>query len=180
MPHMRKREFKIKKRYIVLVGLLLLAYVPFIATRYCGHTTYIPFSGRVFDINIEEVEAIRFQSGNTGRYIKYLDEDEVMELVDYLNSFRYRVWLPEPPRGAGWSYRIQIYFNNDEEDVSYYFNSFSICVNRVWFYGRLDYFRRFTDILNELPEEPEPSPLPISASDSDILPPNPDNPEVSH
>ena len=147
---MEKRKFQIKKIHVIRLVILLAVYTIFIATRYSGHTTYVPFTGRVFNINCEELEAVRFQSGNTGQYIYFRSDDEIKEVTDFLNAFRYRVWVPSLPPIAGWGYRVTLFFY-DGTSVSYFFNSFSICVNGVWHYGNLSYFREFTDALNALP-----------------------------
>ena len=118
---MEKRKSPVKTVYIVLIVLIFAAYIFFVATRYSGHTMYIPFTGRVFNINSDDVEAIIIQSGNTGRMIEYSDKDEINKVTELLNAYRYSHWCLNPIRGPGFYYAVTIIFN-EGKSAGYFFN----------------------------------------------------------
>ena len=130
-----------KKRFVTvaIIILLLAGYSIFVVTRFSVHTTYKPFSGQVFHIKNEGDLTIRLQNGTTGQIIECQNSESIQEIVEYLNSFRYRFWIPDLPiaRG-GWSYRVILSIN--DESVSYYFTNTAFKVRGIWFFGPNDYF----------------------------------------
>lgn len=149
---MKKSRRRLKARYIVLIvlgGLILAGYLAFATTRASEYTIYIPFSGRVFRIDSAEVKSVRIQNGNTGKVLEYQDSEEIRTITDFLNAFRYRYWMPNPPVArAGWSYRVTVFPDNGEQ-ISWQFSDDAILVRGVWFAGSKDAFNGLTDLFGK-------------------------------
>lgn len=149
---------RIKKRHIVLcvlIFLLLAGYVTFVATRYSSYSTYVPFSGRFFDIDSGQVEAIRIKNGTTG-YMMDLEEDtELQEMTGYLNELRYYSWLPNIPIGKT-GYTYWIWLDLGEEKLSCEIAGGAILLKGVWYFVKDDGLEKLTGMV-DLPIEEMPT-----------------------
>ena len=110
-----------RNRLIALLVVILLIAIPF-AVRIISlddNTTYVPFSGRIFDFEVHEVSDLFLQNGTTGFNTTEADAEAVTEA---LNSLRSRFWFPEIKlfQTGGWSYRVALVDNNVQK--SYYFS----------------------------------------------------------
>ena len=128
----------LKKHWIIPVLVLALAYlIVFVPSRFSAYTTYIPFSGKVFQISADDVDTITFWK--YGETIVYTDSEDKAEIVNLLNGFRYWYWMPSLPVGmGGWTYMIDI--DGDSKSENYVFGDSWIKVNGLYLYGKTGYF----------------------------------------
>lgn len=63
--------------------------------------------------NNEEVTEIRIMNGDTGFTVKLTDEEEINQLMNFLNDLNFRN-IDEEDRGKGWEYRFIVCLGNDE------------------------------------------------------------------
>ena len=148
---MNRAKKRIKKRYVALIALLAIvaaAYLFFVSTRYSDHTTYIPFSGRVFKINSEDVDSIRIVNGSNGNMYMCIDHEEIDTWVEHLNSMRYRYWIPDAPIQRS-GYRFALWLTVNGEAYSYLFDESNINVKGIWFTGSDQYFSNLTDMVTD-------------------------------
>lgn len=104
----------------------------FIVTRYSRYTTYIPFSGRIFDVTPEEVRKIRVANSDACIEVNFDTEEGLEEICDVLNSLRYRSWFPSIPIGmGGWSCGIFIYSEN--QHYFYQFGEEYLLCRGIWY-----------------------------------------------
>jgi len=141
---------RIKKGFILLIVLFVIAvvtYLIFISTRYSDHTTYVPFSGRIFKINSEDVDFIRIVNGGNGNMYDCSDNEEIDTWVELLNSMRYRYWIPDAPiQRSGYRFALQLTVNG--ESYSYQFDESNIRVKGVWFTISSDYFSNLISLVS--------------------------------
>lgn len=101
---LKKKPLSKGKKGLLIFALIL--YVIFAVTRYSKDTTYIPFTGRIFDIEVTEETRIRATIGGTDVIWEGEDAAEIAEL---LNSIRYWWWYPENPvPHGGWDYAFVV------------------------------------------------------------------------
>jgi hypothetical protein len=62
-----KEKNKKHKVWFALGIIVFVIYVVFTATRYSEHTLFTPFTGRVFDIDAEELACLTLKSGIPSR-----------------------------------------------------------------------------------------------------------------
>lgn len=142
---------KIKKRgiWIIVAIILLLIFIVFAVTRYSDHTLFIPFTGRVLNIDAGELDLVYIHSGNTGEKISYTETGEIQVMTDKLNGFRYILWLPKNPiPSGGWTYRMVFEFK-DETSQSYYFGRNWIEVRGLRYFSADKYFDDLSELLDE-------------------------------
>lgn len=131
-----------------LICAVLVIYIVFGATRYSEHSTFIPFSGRVLDINGESLKEVSLHSGSTGEEIRFTDHDDVRDMMDRLNGFRYVFWIPKNPfPSGGWTYRVVLDFNFGPTE-SYYFGGNWIEVRGVRYFSSNSYFSQWAEALD--------------------------------
>lgn len=110
-----------KKRLTILLVVLALIAVPFVVRIISldDNTTYVPFSGKIFDFEANEVSDLFLQNGTTGFNTTEADVEAVAEA---LNSLRSRFWFPEIKlfQTGGWSYRAALVDGNVQK--SFYFS----------------------------------------------------------
>lgn len=127
---------------------ILVIYIIFAVTRYSKHTTFIPFTGRVLNIGVEELDLIYIQSGSSGEMIVFTAADEVQDMRELLNGFRYVFWLPKSPFPAGgWTFRVVLDFSNGTKE-SYYFGINWIEVRGVRYFSPGSYFSQWAEALD--------------------------------
>lgn len=102
-----------KKRKVIALVLLVVAlfgvsagligrffYVGYILQRPEHFTTFEPFSGKLFDIDPEEVSVIAIRNAqsptDTPAASYFEDEEDIKRFTEFFNSFRYCFWLPGP------------------------------------------------------------------------------------
>lgn len=152
------------------IVLLLLFFALFPATQRSLLTTFVPFTGKLFDLNPEHPIMVQLQSGTTGQSITFTDPEQIREANDYLNGFRYVFWRPKLLATSGWSYRVSL------GTLSYEFGENWIRVNNIIYYSAGGYFRQWTDLIRAndrafieaQKDAPPVSPTPFPASASDF------------
>lgn len=147
MDMTKKHSRKRRVAGVVLLSLFLAGYLAFVVIRYSEYSMYIPFIGRVFRLNGEEVEKIRMVSGSTGNIADVEDEETVRELVDYLNSFRCQYWVPKIPLEAG-GYSFALWIELNGESNYFQLTPDSILVKGIWFHGKPGSLQRLTDLVD--------------------------------
>lgn len=104
-----------KKIAFVLACILTIS----ICLAGCQETEFDTGEGTpVFSLDANEISAVTFQNGNTGKKTIVSNRDEITEIADYLNAFRYTE-TQSVRGGDGWSSRIIIDFN-EGESISFY------------------------------------------------------------
>lgn len=110
-----------KKQLIALLVAVLLIVLPIAVRVICldGNTTYVPFSGRIFEFEAHEVSDLFVQNGTTGLRTTEADAEAITEV---LNSLRSRFWFPNLKffKTGGWSYRVALVDGGVQK--SFYFN----------------------------------------------------------
>ena len=121
-----------KKRWIVLLTVVCLLLGVFVVTRYSTHTTYVPFSGRIFDIAPDEVQRIRVANSGACIFLEFETESELEEICQVLNNLRYQWWFPDIPiPKGGWS--CCVFLDTDNGTKLFEFNSKSLLSRGIWF-----------------------------------------------
>lgn len=93
-----------KKIAFVLACILTIS----ICLAGCQETEFDTGEGTpVFSLDANEISAVTFQNGNTGEKTIVSNRDEITEIADYLNAFRYTE-TQSVRGGDGWSSRIII------------------------------------------------------------------------
>ncbi|WP_312939910.1 hypothetical protein [Oscillibacter sp.] len=142
----KKLDMALSKKVYHIFGIggnsILGIYISFLATRFSVFTTYEPFSGKVFSIDVSTIESVKIRDGNTGDKVKFPEKGQVHSIITSLNNFRYDFCIPKIPiKTGGWSYKIDI--ESEDTIASYYFNDSWITVNGFVFYGDKQYFQLF-------------------------------------
>ena len=147
---LEKRKFMDKySTPVILIPLILIPFLIFAFTRFSDVTTYIPFSGEVFNIDVKTVEEIRIKEGTTGDRIIYHDDAAITEIADYLNAYRYDYWVPDLPIArSGWSYAI-VLCTKDGEYYDYTFTTSTILIRGVWYSTNTPYFEWLVELVEE-------------------------------
>ena len=122
-----------RKRVPPFLIIIIIVVTLFIATRYSAHTTYIPFTGKIFDIQPERYTEIDLQNGKSGEMKVYTTDEERSAIADTLNALRYRFWLPKIPiQTGGWQYRVILKIG--DRYVDYLFTERTITVNGICYF----------------------------------------------
>lgn len=144
-----KEKIKKHKGWFVLGIIVLVIYIVFAATRYSEHTLFIPFTGRVFDIDAEEMTCFTLRSGCTGENISYTEADEFQEMTNCLNGFRYIAWLPSNPfPTGGWTYAVRLDFK-DGSSQTYTFGKNWIEAKGVVYFSVGKYFDEWAGLIDK-------------------------------
>lgn len=86
------------------------------------------------------MESITVRDGSIGDMVTYETEDEVEEVAEYLNAFRYNAWFPDIPiPRTGWSYAVGVRSKEGEYD-SFVFTPYWILVKGVHYQSNDAYF----------------------------------------
>lgn len=163
-----------KKRRTVLILALAVTvlaawgwytYRETVLSRPEAYTTFQPFSGKLFQLDPEKIDHIDIFNKNTEAkptsYIvdplRYETEEDVKQISDFLNSFRYHFWMPGPkgvdaikmitPTGS-----IRIYPKGIKP--AYYKYKMMHCmirdnkmwVNGIWYFGSEEFFQKFDEL----------------------------------
>jgi hypothetical protein len=144
-----KEKNKKHKVWFALGIIVFVIYVVFTATRYSEHTLFTPFTGRVFDIDAEELACLTLKSGYSGENISYTKADELQEMTDYLKGFRYIAWLPSNPfPTGGWTYAVRLEFKDGSAEA-YTFGRTWIEVKGVVYFSTGKYFDEWAALLDK-------------------------------
>jgi len=140
---------KPKQMIIVLVVLFVVVIGGFIL-KYSNDA----YGSILFSYDIEQVEKIELQNGNTGDLVSVTDKDEIAEIIGALNSFRYSTCAKEETM-MGWSFSIIVHENDVEDDAGriYISSDSSIKINDYedplltnhYFSSTSDYFNKFIE-----------------------------------
>lgn len=141
----------------IAITLFLASKVRFIMERLeAPYFTYGFMSGRCFNFDVGQIYEIKINS------LKEYDphwnvlssNDEISEIVKFLNSFTCHYCLPEPDGESalpiGWYNIIHIYFKEpqaDESSVTICFEYNRMLVNNIWYYGDRGYFDRLREFI---------------------------------
>jgi hypothetical protein len=165
-----KKE-KLKRILFKLVVVLIGIYLVFAITRYSRYTTYIPFAGRVFDLDSEEITGIQI---NRQGDLYYVEGEEIQRVAEIFNAFRYKACVPIPPIQNCGDYRVFIDFD-DGESIRFHVNENGAYARGVWYFAAGDYLDAIVEEMENLPPDPPvvKTPLPASNGDVNPLPENP-------
>lgn len=154
---MKITKKRIKKKYVVLLIILLAAYLLFAFTRQSEYSTYVPFSGKVFNIKREDVDAVCIFNGNQVISVDLDDDQQIQQVVELLNGLRYQFWIPVPPIGSsGYSYLL--WLEIDGERIAFKFNKNQILVKNVWYFCGDHCLSALTDMVSEPVQEHSQNP----------------------
>lgn len=87
---LQKISVKLRKTAKYIVVFMVLCFILGLF-RISAITTYIPFTGRYFDIEADEVEEFVIQ--HYGDYIHFDSSEDIEMMCNHLNSMRYRCCL---------------------------------------------------------------------------------------
>ena len=136
-----------KKVLLICILIFALLFGLFVVSRYGEFTTYLPFFGKVFSVDPEQVDALFIQNGTTGEQVFFETAEEKRMMAQELNSLRYLFWVPTiPVAKGGWSYRIAI--EADGKQYSYYFSENDMIVNGITYVftiDQMDALRQYVD-----------------------------------
>ena len=111
-----------KKKLIIVLLVVLVLVAGSIVIRAINpddNTTYVPFSGRIFDFEVHEVSDLFLQNGTTAFNTAEADAEAV---CNALNGLRSRFWFPEVKlfQTGGWRYRAALIDGSVQK--SFYFS----------------------------------------------------------
>lgn len=113
---MKKLLKKTGKTLLIVICALMLYAV--ICTMFVDHMTYFPLSGRIFNIDPDEVDSIAIRYSGPNGVREFTSDQEKAKIVNYLNGLRYHFWIPLPDLGfAGWTYAITV----EEDGKTYWY-----------------------------------------------------------
>ncbi len=105
------KRVKLPKFLKAIIVVILVLYSLFVITRLTGRfLVYVPFSGRIFNIQENDLESLVIR--HYGEEVVYSDPAEKQPVIDQLNTLRYSVWLPDPKlllSSGGWEYMFRLY-----------------------------------------------------------------------
>ena len=84
---------KKQRRRTLLVIIAIILYIWFLIHHAGPFSTYIPLTGRIFDVSTENVEEVWFTVNDLGKMVKYSGE-ELEPILDAINDMRYIAWCP--------------------------------------------------------------------------------------
>lgn len=123
-----------KNKQLIALLVAVLVVVVCITVRIVNlddNTTYVPFSGRIFDFEAHDVSDLFVQNGTTGFSTTEADVEEITEALNGLRSWFWFLDLKLFQTG-GWSYRAALADGSVQK--SFYFNDSPIpyiSVNRI-------------------------------------------------
>ena len=146
---------------VSLFALGKMVYVKYVIPRPVEVTIFAPFERRIFDLNASEIEII----GLTGsvRITSYGDhlpplycdlegKEEIKDMVDYLNSFRYTHTEPGPDfrnlGKGGHTYCSLAMRKQTGETFGCHIEEDRVCIGEVWYYGDSDFFQKLLELVN--------------------------------
>lgn len=157
---------------LALLGIVLgnIIYQKYVIPRPVEFTTFAPLERRIFDLDASEITEIEY-TGNVDvekfqerikanpetpkgllmpRY-EFESREEIEEIVEYLNSFRYCFTAPGPDYrhmnyGTESECCLVIYTKQQNESLGITIQENRVHIGEVWYYGDLEYFSRFMDM----------------------------------
>ena len=140
------------EKYFALVTLFFLIVIPFLIfalTRFGPFTTYVPFSGKVFQMDSASIESFSIRDGSTGTMINYETEEDINEMAEFLGAFRSDYWVPDIPiPRSGWSYAVVV-FSKDGTSDSFEFTPYWIQVRGIQYHIHDAYFDGLIDMVEK-------------------------------
>ena len=158
---------------VVTAGLFLLGamiYTKYVLPRPVEWTTFSPFERKIFDLDASEIEAFKIvckvdlerhreyeeEFGKSARTIYTFEtREEVEEIVEYLNSFRYTItapgtdfrnWVKGTTPSHCWLSIIPKDQELDQRRWQFFVEENRLCIGEVWYYGDPEFFDRFLKI----------------------------------
>ncbi|MBQ5953434.1 MAG: hypothetical protein IJL47_05285 [Lachnospiraceae bacterium] len=126
------KRVKLPKFLNAIIVVILVLYSLFVITRLMGRfLVYVPFSGRIFNIQENDLESLVIR--HYGEEVVYSDPAEKQPVIDQLNALRYSVWLPDPKlllSSGGWEYMFRLYQGESFVDYEFGENFYP----RKWLY----------------------------------------------
>lgn len=157
---------------LALLGIVLgtIVYQKYILPRPVEYTTFAPLERRIFDLDASEITEIEY-TGNVDvekfqerikanpetpkgllmpRY-EFETRDEIEEIVEYLNSFRYSLTAPGPDYrhmnyGTESECCLVLYTKQKDKSLGMTIQKNRVHIGEVWYYGDPEYFSRFMGI----------------------------------
>lgn len=162
-----------KKRRTVLILALAVTvlaawgwytYRETVLSRPEAYTTFQPFSGKLFQLDPEQIDHIEIFNKNTQSCLEsirseslcYETEEDVKEISEFLNSFRYHFWMPGPKGVEAMKMTSTGGINIYPKGVkpAYYKYKMMHCmirdnkmwVNGIWYFGSEEFFQKFEEL----------------------------------
>ena len=169
----RRRIWLFLPALVVTAGLFLLGamiYTKYVLPRPVEWTTFSPLERKIFDLDASEIEAFEIvckvdlerhreyeeEFGKSARTLYTFEaREEVEEIVEYLNSFRYTItapgtdfrnWVKGTTPSHCW---LSIIPKDKELDLrhwQFFVEENRLCIGEVWYYGDPEFFDRFLKI----------------------------------
>lgn len=144
-----KEKIKYRKGWYAIVIVVLDIYLVFATTRCDENTLFIPFTGRVFDIDTEELTCFTLKSGYSGGSISFKEDVVLQKMTDYLEGFRYIAWLPSNPFSTGGcNYAVRLDFK-DGSAKTYTFGRTWIEAKGVIYFSGDKYFYEWAGLIDK-------------------------------
>lgn len=158
---------------LALLGIVLgtIVYQKYILPRPVEYTTFAPLERKIFDLDASEIASIYFttdvdkeqqekykkehRATRAPTWYTFETEEEVEEVISYLNSFRYTHTAPGPNWRNWWKPNspphCYLGFSSkklgaDPRDYQVLIEENRFCIGEVWYYGDPEYFSRFMGI----------------------------------
>ena len=90
----------------------------------CYFFIYQNIPKRLYNIDFEDVSIIKIQSGSTGKRIEITNRDEIVKVINDINSFKYKKKYYEILQRVGWSYYVSI-LNTEGKEICGFLPGFS-------------------------------------------------------
>lgn len=124
---------------IVLAVILIVCDLVFGAIRVANRdTTYVPLSGRIFDLSQSDIREICVNDGY-GNTVSYTTEEELQDIAGRMEDCRYFLWRPavEDLISRGYDAKSITVYYTDGSSTIYEFENHSIKANGVVYYGNI-------------------------------------------
>ncbi len=137
-----------------------MVYAKYVVPRPVEFTTFSPFERRIFDLDSSKIKEIGFRGWvYKSRHINLVPppdifdtKDEIEDLVEYLNSFRYTHTAPAPDSlniGKGQEPHCNLWIETWKgAKFSCLIEKNRIYIGEVWYYGDPDFFQKLLELVN--------------------------------
>ncbi len=151
--------------FLLLVVLILapsvlgrLIYVKYVLPRPVEFTVFSPLERRIFDLDASQIQSISVRNEDPEQYRKYGSptpvycfdsQEEVEELTELFNSFRYTHTLPGPDfRNVGKPPTIGAIWIEKKDGAKLYcaLQENRIWIGEVWYYGNPAFFQKLMEL----------------------------------
>lgn len=101
----------------------------------------------LFDFDIEQVEKIELQNGDTGKLMTLTDKNNTSEIIRFLNKFTYNDSEKKEP-ADGWFFSVTVYEKDGNESPRIYILNTGKSIeieNYIYSSSTSDYFNEFIE-----------------------------------